>query len=158
RPVRAPWRRLPRAQNCADPSPLPPHPHASVKIRRAPGKGSGRRWLKRRARLCCHVLSFVCREGFMRIALLVLVVFGVGAAAQAAERFPPCAVQKARDVGFRTMAPSDALEVAVGPGPCHTASLTIILRAKDDGTILYSYVAPLRRHIGLSTDDPDAFV
>jgi hypothetical protein len=96
----------------------------------------------------------------MRAALFVLLIASIAGAGHVAarENTPACAVQKARDVGFRSAAALDVLEVAVGPGPCHTASLTIILRAKDDGAILYSYVAPLRRQIGISPQDPEAFV
>jgi hypothetical protein len=95
---------------------------------------------------------------FSVLAIVVGVVVAAGISASRASEYPACAVQQGRDVGFRSEKLVDVLEVAIGPGPCHTASFTIILRTKDDGAILYSYVAPLRRHIGVSPEDPEVFM
>lgn len=54
-------------------------------------------------------------------------------------------MQKGRNVGYQSPSSKDYLEVTIGNGPCHAATLTIVIRS-DTGQILYSYVAPFKQH------------
>lgn len=86
----------------------------------------------------------------MRLTLIALVV-AVGAAGAlyrygAAAPDPSCPMQKAREVSFRNATSKDVMEVSIGTGSCERATLTIVIRS-DLGHILYSYVAPFKKHI-----------
>jgi len=86
--------------------------------------------------------------GFVALGLAALQSSGWSAAS-----YPSCPMQKAREVSFRNATSKDVLEVSVGTGPCHAATLTIVIRT-DLGLVLYSYVAPFKQHTVGDWEDP----
>jgi len=66
---------------------------------------------------------------------------------------PACEVQKSRAVSFRSAGAKDVLEVSVGPGPCLTARLTIVIRS-DAGRVLYTYEQGFEQHVVHTEQDP----
>lgn len=82
-----------------------------------------------------------------------IVHLALASAAAAAKAYPGCHIHKSRDVGFRNTTSEDVLEVSIGTGPCYAATLTIVIRSKL-GQVLYSYVAPFKRHTATNWKDP----
>lgn len=80
------------------------------------------------------------------LALFAAVAGGGGAPMPSAKSELTCHVYKSRAVSFQNATSPDVLEVGVGTGPCERATLTIVVRS-DVGHVLYSYVAPFKRHI-----------
>jgi hypothetical protein len=87
-------------------------------------------------------------------AVATLLVLGHANAADAAKAYPSCHMHKSRDVSFRNGTSKDVLEVSIGTGPCYAATLTVVLRSHV-GEVLYSYVAPFKRHTAIHWEDPD---
>jgi len=77
--------------------------------------------------------------------IAVLCLAGALCARAATEASPSCPMQKGRGVAYQSVSSKDYLEVTIGSGPCHAATLTIVIRS-DTGQILYSYVAPYKQH------------
>jgi hypothetical protein len=87
------------------------------------------------------------------IRLALFVVFGVLVSSGAVAAYPTCHLHKSRDVSFRDATSKDVLEVSIGTGPCYAATLTIVIRSHL-GEVLYSYVAPFKRHVATNWQDP----
>jgi hypothetical protein len=82
-----------------------------------------------------------------------LVVAGGLAVAHAEAPGPSCEVRKAGGVSFRSATARDVLEVSVGPGPCATARLSIMIRS-DGGRVLYDYAQGFAQHVVYTDQDP----
>jgi hypothetical protein len=87
------------------------------------------------------------------ICLALFIVLGVLVPPATAATYPTCHLHKSRDVSFRDATSKDVLEVSIGTGPCYEATLTIVIRSHL-GEVLYSYVAPFKRHIVTNWQDP----
>lgn len=72
----------------------------------------------------------------------------------ATEASPECHVHRSREIGFRERDSKDVLEISIGTGPCYAATLAIVIRT-EFGELLYSYVAPWKRHRAVNWQDPD---
>jgi len=68
---------------------------------------------------------------------------------------PSCSIQKAREVSFRNATAKDVLEVSIGTGPCYHSTLTIVIRTRDEGHILYSYVQQFGQHVIATSESPE---
>lgn len=92
----------------------------------------------------------------MQRAILAALVIGVclstAHAATPVPTYPTCHMHKSRDVSFRNATSKDVLDVSIGTGPCYAATLTIIVRSVT-GEVLYSYVAPFKRHTATHWED-----
>jgi hypothetical protein len=95
-------------------------------------------------------------KGDERMRSIAVAVLGLAllAPAVAAAKTVECHTHRAQVVHFRTATTKDVLEVVIGPGPCHLATLSIVIKADADGEVFYSYVAPLMRHIPSAPDSP----
>lgn len=87
------------------------------------------------------------------IRLMSLIVSGALVSSSPAAAYPTCHLHKSRDVSFRDATSKDVLEVSIGTGPCYAASLTIVIRSHL-GEVLYSYLAPFKRHTATNWEDP----
>lgn len=83
----------------------------------------------------------------MRTILFATVLALVTASAVQSAPLPSCSMQKAREVSFRNATSKDILEISIGTGPCYHATLTIVIRTRDEGQILYSYVQLFGQHV-----------
>lgn len=77
---------------------------------------------------------------------------GVNEYTSGAQPSSSCHLHRTKDVSFRAKDSEDVLEVSIGNGPCHSATLTIVVRT-EQGEIVYSYIAPFLRHIATSDED-----
>src|SRR5262249_52739620 len=75
-----------------------------------------------------------------------------GAHAQSAND-PPCQYSVSRQIPFTSPSAKERLTVAIGPGACHSAELSIVVRS-ERGKVLYSYVAPFKEHVATPWDEP----
>jgi hypothetical protein len=88
--------------------------------------------------------------------ILILAVFSMaGAMTAQSAPLPSCAIQKAREVSFRNATSKDVLEVSIGTGPCYHSTLTIVIRTRDEGHILYSYVQQFGQHVSETSESPE---
>lgn len=85
---------------------------------------------------------------------LLAIVLSLPAHGEPAPNPPSCAIQKARDVSFRNAKAEDVLEVSIGTGPCFHTTLTIVIRTKEAGHTLYSYVDQFGKHVGDDASSP----
>jgi hypothetical protein len=88
------------------------------------------------------------RPIFILVCLLAL----SAQAASAAEE--SCESRVTRDIPFTSHTSRDTLVVAIGPGACHSAEFTIIVRTAA-GKVIYTYAAPFKRHTATQWDDPE---
>jgi hypothetical protein len=88
------------------------------------------------------LLRSVC----VRSAAAATVLAGLTVACAADAKYPTCHIHKSKDVHFQNGRSKDVLEVSIGTGPCYSATLSVIIRS-EFGTVLYSYVAPFKRHV-----------
>jgi hypothetical protein len=88
----------------------------------------------------------------MRLVLFIAVASLMSSGAAAA--YPTCHLHKSRDVSFRDATSKDVLEVSIGTGPCYAATMTIVIRS-NAGEVLYSYVAPFKRHTATHWEDAE---
>lgn len=85
------------------------------------------------------------------LATLLMLVAGTAGAGDAPG--PACEVHKSRAVSFRSAKASDVMDVAVSPGPCAQATLTITIRS-DAGRVLYAYRQSFEQHVVHTDTDP----
>lgn len=81
----------------------------------------------------------------MRLDVLSLSTLLVLAAAPALAAPPACHWHSSKPVHFANAKTNDTLEMSIGEGPCHAATLTIVVHS-ESGAVLYSYVSPLSQH------------
>jgi hypothetical protein len=90
----------------------------------------------------------------MRFGIFLLGLVLVASQASKAANYPTCHIHKSRDVSFQNAMSKDRLEVSIGTGPCYAATMTIVIRS-DKGAVLYSYVAPFKRHVATNWESSD---
>src|SRR6185369_2270465 len=88
----------------------------------------------------------------LRCAATVLALALAGAHAQSPSD-PPCQHSVSRQIPFTSPAAKERLTVTIGPGACHSAELSIVVTSAR-GKMLYSYVAPFKKHVATQWDDP----
>jgi hypothetical protein len=66
---------------------------------------------------------------------------------------PPCQYSTGRQIAFTSPASKERLTVGIGPGACHSATLSIVVTSPQ-GKVLYRYAAPFNRHVAIQWDDP----
>lgn len=74
--------------------------------------------------------------------------------AAGAKAYPECHLHKTRVVSFANANSKDVLEVSIGTGVCYAATLSIVIRT-ERGIVLYSYVAPFKRHVATYWEDSE---
>ena len=87
------------------------------------------------------------------VAVASLALQTTGAQAQQTSD-PRCQSSMSRHVAFASRTAKDNLTVSIGPGACHSATLSIVVTSSR-GKVLYSYVAPFKRHVAIQWDDPE---
>lgn len=89
------------------------------------------------------------------LAIGLVVIFIQSFEARGGEQiYPSCHLHRSQEVSFRNHSSKDILEISIGGGPCYSATMTIVIRT-EHGEILYSYVAPFKRHIAVDWRDND---
>ena len=66
---------------------------------------------------------------------------------------PPCQLSVSRGISFSGPSALDNMTISIGPGPCHSAQLTLVIKDKRQ-RILYRYDAPFKRHTATQWDEP----
>ena len=67
---------------------------------------------------------------------------------------PPCQSSVSRQIAFASRTAKDSLTVSIGPGACHSATLSIVVTSSR-GKVLYRYVALFKKHVATQWDDPE---
>ncbi len=96
-------------------------------------------------------VRLIAMRNFRFLSLIVLVPVTCFAQPTAA---PSCEYSLEKKISFRSANASDLVKVAIGPGACHSAQLTISVRTKE-GKTLYRYQAPFKKHTAVSWEDAD---
>ena len=65
-----------------------------------------------------------------------------------------CHIHKTHSINFRDYKTKDVLEIAVGPGPCDTAVMSLLIRSVH-GDVFYSYNARFAPHVTADALDPN---
>jgi hypothetical protein len=86
-------------------------------------------------------------------AVLVLTLTSSIAFAQAPTD-PSCRLSIERPISFQSATSQDRVTVAIGPGPCHLATLKLMIRT-NNGKVLYAYKAPFKQHVAVQWDDSE---
>ena len=88
----------------------------------------------------------------MRRAILVTLFLFTGYAQ--AEESSSCHIHKTHSINFRSYEVKDILELSVSPGPCATATMTLIIKS-EYGEIFYTYAGRFAPHVTSDSADPN---
>lgn len=87
-----------------------------------------------------------------RPIVFLLVLTSSTVFAQAADS--PCQLSIERPISFQSATSQDKVTVAIGSGPCHSATLKLTI-STNNGKVLYAYEAPFKQHLAVQWDDPE---